>query len=569
MYKVSLVLTLAHISQGFRVANGPAPRSVSSQPREEPALANTRSQPLQLPFIREARLAGGLSSVYGKLKLNQANTAIRRVLAHEAEEKSARRWEQIHEGIGIELYNLCSSLGGAYVKVGQFFSTRPDLVPEQWCRHLGMLCDAVEPMKSAEARSIALQEICNATNGKKTLIDWCDHPLGAASVAQVHTACLVSTQKPRRWQQLLGRGYRGRKVAVKVRRPEAAIFFARDFKAVQKAASFVQRFELSFDLLSCIEDLRDRVNQELDLRIEHDHLVQSRKGVRKASKGAITAPRPILGTRQCVITELLDSVPLSALARQLKDTSGDVNMSQVSVEMPRGTGGVLARRALSESVTDLYDVYGHMVLCTSTFHADPHPGNLLVPKGFARKYGLALARNSVPLPLRPVIPYAPARLHLIDWGQCGGFSPVRRKQIARLFVELADAGDVDFDEAPIAASRVAGALRDLGVVQTGGRGDAIEAKAARGMFDSVGDINLEETDLNELGISEFPKDLFLVLRVTQILRGLGSSAEAFGAPPARSLAESWRPYAKRALAYNEPKIKKRTWLLHPDNAQSG
>jgi predicted unusual protein kinase regulating ubiquinone biosynthesis (AarF/ABC1/UbiB family) len=505
---------------------------------------------LQLPLIREAKFAGGLSSVYGKLKLNQARNALLRHVANETEEKRARRWEHVHDRIGIDLYDLCASLGGAYVKVGQFFSTRPDLVPEPWCRHLVMLCDAVQPMASEQARDIALREIFNATHGKQTLADWCDQPLGAASVAQVHAARLIPTDRPPKRKRL--HGNHGRMVAVKVRRPEAATFFARDFAAVQKAASFVQRFELSFDLLSCIEDLRDRVSQELDFRIEHDHLVRSRKNVRKASRGAIATPEPILGTRECTITELLDSVPVSALARQLPQSDSDEVAPKASVALPRGAGGVLARSALSKTVIDLFDVYGNMVLCTSTFHADPHPGNLLVPRRFARKYSLSLARNSVPSPLRGLLPYAPARLHLIDWGQCGGFSPVRRKQLARLFLELADAGDVDFEKSPAAASRVAGALRDLGVVHSGERNDGIEAKAARGMFDSIGEIDLEETDLNELGISEFPKDLFLVLRVTQILRGLSSSAENLGAPPKRSLAKTWRPYAKRALAYKEP-----------------
>lgn len=199
--------------------------------------------------------------VYARLKSAQLNAAVHR-MAGESPEEQRSRWAAVHDGVGRDLYQICASLGGAYVKVGQFFSTRPDLVPEQWCRPLGMLCDAAEPMDGAAARAIVEEEL-RGTGSGQALSHWCNEPLGSASVAQVHSAVLApvaSTASTASQWQLPWRRSRRRPVAIKVRRPEAEMFFARDFAACGYAAALLQRFELSLDLLSCVEELRDRVD---------------------------------------------------------------------------------------------------------------------------------------------------------------------------------------------------------------------------------------------------------------------------------------------------------------------
>ena len=537
------------------------------------------------PLVREVHFATGISAVYAKLKAAQAHAALRR-LAGEDEREQQRRWAATHDNVGQDLYRLCASLGGAYVKVGQFFSTRPDLVPEQWCKPLGVLCDAVEPMDAETARSIAAEELVSARCGW-VLRDWSDVPLGAASVAQVHSAVLEPTGGMGRRTQRWPFGWRRRmdvqRVAVKVRRPEAEQFFARDLAAVSKAAAFVQRFELSFDLLSCVEELRDRVDQELDLRIEYGHLVRTGGALRRATNGAIVAPRALLGTRRCLVTELCDGTPLSKLVRSqdrvaaapLREapssaavgTADEPRASEGAAGAAGGTAEGLPRlnplvgRALRRGVHELYDAYGRMILCTESFHADPHPGNLLVPTELRRATTLAAARRAVPPPLRWLLPYAPPRLYLVDWGQCGGPTPVaRRMQLATLFLELSEADERHFSAQPKQAARVATALRELGVVVSPVDDDVEHAELARGMFDLSGEVQIggssklvEASGGGEGGgksssLDVLPKDLFLVLRVTQMLSGLGHAAEKAGAPDVGRLARAWRPHAHRARA---------------------
>lgn len=206
---------------------------------------------LQPAMLREIRFAAGATRIYSKLKLAQAHIAFCR-LAGEGSSKLTERWDSVHEGIGADLYALCASLGGAYVKIGQFFSTRPDLVPEQWCRQLGWLCDAVQPMDSSMARAIAEHEL-SISSFCQRISHWVDKPLGSASVAQVHAARITPmTLRSTPWWQVWRRSDCSRWVAIKVRRPETVALFARDLKAVCQAAAVLQLFELSFDLIRLV-----------------------------------------------------------------------------------------------------------------------------------------------------------------------------------------------------------------------------------------------------------------------------------------------------------------------------
>lgn len=121
------------------------------------------------------------------------------------------------------------------------------------------------------------------------------------------------------------------------------------------------------------------------------------------------------------MTELLDAVPVSALARQSQDLNkrsalgvGTCGTLRVWI---KGARAALVARLVTQSLTDLYNAYGRMVLLSGKFHADPHPGNLLVPRRVGRALVLSALRGAIPSPFRCLVPYAPPRLYLIDWGQ--------------------------------------------------------------------------------------------------------------------------------------------------------
>ena len=124
--------------------------------------------------LRELRFGLGVGHVYVRLKAATVLVALRRRVLGASETECDSRWDCIHRSIGHELGGICTGLGGFHVKVGQFFSTRPDLVPSQWCRELSILCDAVEPVPGAECRAVAEAELGT------TFAEWDDVPLGSA-----------------------------------------------------------------------------------------------------------------------------------------------------------------------------------------------------------------------------------------------------------------------------------------------------------------------------------------------------------------------------------------------------
>ena len=254
-----------------------------------------------MPVVREARFGIGVGHIYLRVKAATLLVGARRQLLGESQAASKARWDAIHDSIGSDLGRLCAALGGFNVKVGQFFSSRPDLVPEQWCRQLSVLCDAVDPLPSSSARAIAEEQL------GLVFSEWVDAPLGSASVAQVHAARLTPTTKD-------SRGARGKPVAIKVRRPETR-HFERDLRSVRAAAGLLQRFELDFDLLTAIDELRDRVTLELDFRNEFENLQRADSALRRASGGAVAAPLAIAATESCLVTELIDGDTFASLAR--------------------------------------------------------------------------------------------------------------------------------------------------------------------------------------------------------------------------------------------------------------
>eukprot|EP00966_Prymnesium_polylepis_P071769 1666927-Prymnesium_polylepis.2 len=278
-------------------------------------------------------------------------------------------------------------------------------------------------MASADARRVFEEEL-----GGARLVEWVDKPLGSASVAQVHAARLSPSPGPLRHLR------RGRAVAIKVRRPGTS-HFARDLRAVRTAAGLVQRFELNFDLLSAIDELRDRIALEIDFRNEFDNMRDAGSALRRATRGAVAAPEAIAATERCLITQLVDgqvceregvrvqkktcvrdaarrarralATPpqaLSAIARDKEATGGG------GAGVAGGAPSALERAFGGRLFGDLYDAYGRMLLLSPTFHADPHPGNLMVPRRAGRAHALSTLRAIVPPGLRAFVPYAPPRL---------------------------------------------------------------------------------------------------------------------------------------------------------------
>lgn len=240
----------------------------------------------------------------------------------------------------LELADDLERLGPAYIKLGQLLSTRADLLPPAYLDALTRLQDKVEPFSFADVEKIVQEEL--GFRISKGFESFESVPVAAASLGQVHRAVLRD----------------GRRVAVKVQRPEARAQVANDLDAFADIADFLDRRteagrRVSFS--DVLEEFRRTILEELDYRREAQNLTTLRENL--AQFPHIFIPAPIEGyTSGRVLTmEYVHGHKLTKLNPVVRvDIDGE---------------------ALAD---ELFRAYLRQIIIDGFFHADPHPGNVFL-----------------------------------------------------------------------------------------------------------------------------------------------------------------------------------------------
>ena len=244
----------------------------------------------------------------------------------------------------VEFRSMLEDLGPSFVKIGQTLSTRSEILPQAYCDELAKLQTECDPLPFEEVKQ-ALFGIYH---------DEEDHifakvypePLGSASLAQVHKARLAKT---------------GEIVAIKVQRPGVRTTMALDIDIMRIMARRVQLFagkEQMIDFSEVVEELWRTFLQETDFMIEAENLQlfhQLNKDV-----AFIACPRvyPELCSENCLVMEYIEGIPISDHEALLRE---GYNLSEIGEKM--------------------LDNYATQILDHGFFHADPHPGNIIVRDG--------------------------------------------------------------------------------------------------------------------------------------------------------------------------------------------
>ncbi len=239
----------------------------------------------------------------------------------------------------VRLREALEEAGGVYVKLGQIAATRIDLLPAGVCEELSRLQSRSTPIAAEAVRGVIESELGRSVEEVFDEFDW--EPLAAASIGQTHTAVLRS----------------GEEVVVKVQRPGVDDAIERDLAALNQLARLAERRsvvgrDLRVSILA--EEFGRSLRSELDFTSEaqatnfmHDMAVRDDSPVRVPSVHAD------LCTRRVMVQERLHGVPLS----------------EVPADRPLDRDA-LARELLSVNITNILE--------RGVFHADPHPGNVMV-----------------------------------------------------------------------------------------------------------------------------------------------------------------------------------------------
>ncbi|KAH7528274.1 hypothetical protein FEM48_Zijuj05G0055100 [Ziziphus jujuba var. spinosa] len=381
-------------------------------------------------------------------------------------QKQEQMWERQHEVAAEKIYAMCYDLGGFFLKIAQIIG-KPDLAPAAWVRRLVTLYDQAPPTPFNAVQSVLEKEFGKSVGEIFERFDV--DPLGSASIAQVHRARLKGDKSD---------------IVVKVQHPGVQELMMTDIHNLQAFALYMQKTDIKFDLYSITKEIEKQVYMisEFVFLVYHWRVL---------------------------VMEYIDGIPIMDLGNEIAKRG--IN--------PDSRIAVAAKQNILKSLTI---AYGQMILKDGYFHADPHPGNILICKGSeASETNIYVA--------------------LLDYGQVKDLPDSLRLGYANLVLAIAD-------DDPVKASE---SYRELGIETVSNcKNEQQELfRLAQTMFDTKlppGVTMLqpfaEESSIKKIGVQSFPEELFSVLRTVHLLRGL-----SVGLGINYSCAEQWRPFAEEAL----------------------
>ncbi len=237
------------------------------------------------------------------------------------------------------LTTALASLGPSYIKLGQFLSTRPDVIGAKRAFELKALQDRLPPFGLSEAKAIITTEL-DATVDE--LFAEFGEPVAAASVAQVHKARTTD----------------GQIVAVKILRPSVEKRFAADIDSFSFAARMIERLSVAGRRLrpvAAVQMLENSMKLELDLRMEASALREIADNTKDDSGFRVPKVDWTRTSKRVLTTEWIDGIPLS-------DVEG---LRSASFDLPK-LADLIIQSFLRHAIRDGF------------FHADMHQGNLMV-----------------------------------------------------------------------------------------------------------------------------------------------------------------------------------------------
>jgi ubiquinone biosynthesis protein len=288
------------------------------------------------------------------------------------EEHGASSHDQVE--LADQLAEDLEKMGPTYIKLGQLLSTRADVLPPAYLEALGRLQDDVDPFDYEDVERIVEADL--GVRISKAFTSFDPEPLAAASLGQVHRATLRS----------------GRLVAVKVQRPDVRQQVDDDLDALQNLADFADRHTDAgrrIGFRDVLDQFRQTITRALDYAQEVSHLATFARNMSEFER--IVVPEPVMDfTSTRVLT--MDFIR----GRKITDMSPLLRMEI--------DGDALA--------DELFRAYLKQVLVDGVFHADPHPGNILLTEDH--------------------------RLAMLDLGMLGFVSPALQEDLLRLLLGIAD-----------------------------------------------------------------------------------------------------------------------------------
>ncbi len=388
-----------------------------------------------------------------------------------------------HEKQAIWLKDNLIELGPTFIKIGQSLGTRADLLPLAFVKALGELQDNVPSFPNEIAFARIEKELGRKIN--EVYAEFDVEPIAAASLGQVYRAKLFT----------------GEEVAVKVQRPNLTAIIKGDIEILRKVTKFAERFPSlneNADWAGMLREFDETIHEEMDYSAEGKNAERFHESFKEWTNVHVPKIYWNATTEKVLTMEFIHGTKVTAL--------DELRARHVS---PEKVNRLLIRTYLKQLLEDGF------------FHADPHPGNLLVmPDG---------------------------RLAFFDFGMVGRITPqLQSKMIDAFFHVIAK------DPAGIAQD-----LIDLDFMKPGSNPEIVKPVVEK-MFEFHLNLKLKEVNFKELTYDladvmydypfRLPSNFTYIMRALMTLEGIGIITD-----PEFNFFETAKPYAKEFMLKREGK----------------
>ena len=256
------------------------------------------------------------------------------------EDKFQKQIKEIYRKQARMFAETASDLGGLLIKLGQFFSSRVDILPEEYTSELSTLQDAVRPVNTEEIiKRIEAEFGCPIA---EVYTNFSQDPVASASLGQVHVAEIKGHNK----------------VAVKILRPGIEAIIQTDFNALHFMVTFAKRYpklSAAVDLEQIYQEFVETTLDELDYIKEGRHADTFRANFSGDSRISVPEVYWEYTTKHVLTMEYVTGYKVNDYKA----------LERVGLD----------RAQIADT---LISAYVQQLLTDAFFHADPHPGNLIV-----------------------------------------------------------------------------------------------------------------------------------------------------------------------------------------------
>jgi ubiquinone biosynthesis protein len=280
----------------------------------------------------------GFEDLVQYLEENKKYSFVRKFISNASRKRALKytKWEKMRM--------VCEELGPTFVKFGQILSNRPDLIPLDLTLELEKLQDKVPPMPEEMARKVVEDELHDTVGN---LFAWFEpKSFASASMAQVHKVTLHS----------------GKRVALKIQRPGIEKIILEDIKVMYRVAHILGRripSIQSFDPVGLVRNFEESIIKEMDFINESVNVQRFYNNLQADHGRDQFANSPNVyqeyTTNKILALEFMSGIKI--------DNIDELKLKGFDVE-------IIAKRLTKSFFKQIFE-YGF-------FHADPHPGNLLV-----------------------------------------------------------------------------------------------------------------------------------------------------------------------------------------------